>query len=133
MQEYAPIFSEAVQGNVAAELVLGTGGNPVFRETASKRHYSVRLRLVSEKSESVKRVIYGLDPSYYNSVREATDRERDFEIEITTYGDYSFSVEVYLDGEVARQTFILSRLLRETHRDSENPQIQKALEDIINN
>jgi transcription initiation factor IIF auxiliary subunit len=133
MQEYAPNFSEAVEGNIAAELVLDNNGDPIFKETGSKTHYSVKLRLVSNKMGSVKLVIYRLDPSYYNSVREAKDPTRSFEVELQTYGDYSFAVEVYLSGAVARQTFILSRLLQETHGGSVNPQIQKALRDIVSN
>jgi hypothetical protein len=131
-QEYNQYFRDKVKGKIQAQFVLDSADHPEFTQTGSRKHYRVRLQLLTENAEA-RMVVYKLHPSYYDPLRESTDRKNNFAVEITTYGDYDFSVEVIVGTEVARQVLKLSTLLDEFHQPVKNQAIQQALEDIRSN
>jgi transcription initiation factor IIF auxiliary subunit len=129
MQKYNSTFAEKVKAKIRAELVLDAKKKPLFISEGSLRHYKVKLRLETENPK-VERVIYRLDPTYYDSVREATDKENGFEIETATYGDYPLVVDVQIGDETIRQEVVLSDLLMNEYGKEKSGDIKKALKDI---
>ena|ERR671918_2774141 len=127
MQPKKTYFEEKVAGRLRAEL-LG-GENPSTQKGDKLTHYGVRLYLQTENPD-VQRVIYKLDPTYYDPVRESGDAEDNFGVSLTTYGDYPVTVEAQVGGEIVRRTASLSELLHETHGESNNPKIVRALQEI---
>jgi transcription initiation factor IIF auxiliary subunit len=132
MQKYNPIFKGKVKAKVRAELVLDKNNKPVFVPVGSLRHYKVKLHL-DTKNPEVERVVYRLDPTYFDPVREASDPENGFEIETTTYGDYPFVVDVQLGDETIRQELYLSDLLEEAYAKVKSSEIKRALKEIEDN
>jgi len=124
-----PYFDEKVNGRVRAELVLDENGSPEFHIGRSLKHYKVTLFLETENAE-VQRVIYKLDPTYNNPVRESSDASTRFQVVLTTYGDYRVTIDVQVGDEIVREVIPLSKLLSETHEESSNVGIQAALEEI---
>ena len=131
-QEYNQFFRDRVNGKIRAQFILDSADHPEFTQTGSRKHYRVKLELLTENAQ-VRMVVYKLHPSYYDPLRESTDRTNHFAVEITTYGDYDFTVEVIVGTEVARQMLKLSALLEEFHQPVQNEAIQQALEDIRSN
>ena len=129
MSSINPYFDEKVRGRVRAELILDKDGNPEFLEGNTLNHYKIRLYLQTQNPD-VQRVIYRLDPTYYDPVRDSNDASRKFELSLTTYGDYQITIDVQVKGEIVREVFRLSTLLNEIHGQSENNKIQAALEAI---
>lgn len=128
-QEYDKFFLDKVKGKVEAHLVLDANNHPEFIESGSRKHYKMSLQLMTANAE-VRLVVFKLDPTYYNTLRESTDSSNHFAVDMTSYGDYNFIVEVTVGTEVARQEFRLSALLEEFHQPVENEQVQQALNDI---
>jgi transcription initiation factor IIF auxiliary subunit len=126
--EYNSFFTDNVQGAVRVEFELKNGA-PVYEEEDGLKHYSIIFSLVAPPGK-VKKVVYHLDPSYHDPVRETKDASSNFRIESTSYGDYFFNVTCKLpDGEAVRQRVHLSEALAETHQNP-NPAITQALADI---
>ena len=125
-------FSDKVRGNVRAALVLDDKGEPVYIESGGRRHYKIKLSLQTDNPD-VRRVVYKLDPTYYDSIRESNDLKQNFGVETTTYGDYGFVVDVTVGSGVARQTFVLSDLLGETHQKDKKATVAEALSTIKDN
>lgn len=115
MIEYDPYFKDKVKGTARAEFVPNVGGEPDFIESGGRRNYRIRLQLIADNPE-IRKVDYKLDPSYYNAYRESTDATSNFGIELTSYGDYDFIMEVIVGRELARQKLTLSDLLSETYQ-----------------
>ena len=115
-------FETRVKGKVCAELVapepLAAG--------SSLRHYKIRLFLETSNPQ-VERVIYKLDPTYYDPVRESLDASNKFAVETTTYGDYPVVVEAQVGGQLIRTRAQLTELLRERHADTQDHMIADAL------
>lgn len=130
---YDSYFQQVVDGHVTAQFVLDEKQHPIFTQRGGFKHYRILLRTVTN-NPAIKRVVYKLDQSYYDPIREATDPGNNFEIEISSYGDYYFNVVVHAqDGIIARQGLLLSEVLSETQQPAQNPQITQALMDINNN
>ncbi|SOD03737.1 hypothetical protein SAMN05216486_11718 [bacterium JGI 053] len=127
MMNKPPYFQERVQGRVRAELV---GGDEPETQTGGRlKHYKVRL-FVDTQNPEVQNVTYKLDPTYYDPVRESRDADRNFEVSLSTYGDYPVTVEAQVGGEIVRYTAPLLALLRESHGNTTSEAIRAALEDI---
>jgi transcription initiation factor IIF auxiliary subunit len=122
-------FDQKVRGNVRAKFVLDENDNPVAVRGKRLDHYKVRLYLETE-NPAVESVTYKLDPTYNDPVRESSDPSKQFGIELTTYGDYPVTVDAQVGGEIAREVVPLSKLLEDSHQESESPAIKVALEDI---
>lgn len=121
-------FDEEVQGKLKAELKIADG-HPQYKERDGLRHYQISLSLETD-NPSIASVVYRLDPSYYNSVRESSNPGDKFRIHTTTYGDYYLDVDAQVGSRVVRDTVLLSNLLRKAHGDSDNPEVQEALQYI---
>jgi hypothetical protein len=122
-----PYFDGKVKGRIRAEFV--GGDEPIAQLGERLNHYQVRVFLETQNPD-IERVTYKLDPTYYDPVRESVDRSRNYEVSLTTYGDYPVTVEVQVGSEIVRQTTPLLELLQETHRQSHSPRIQDALREI---
>lgn len=122
-------FANKLDGHISAELVLDADSKPISIKTDKLDNYKIKFNVVTSNPE-VKRVVYHLDPSYYDPVREARDKKNDFEIETTTYGDYSILVDVQVGSENVRQQIKVSDLLKETYKESLTEAIAKAIKAI---
>ncbi len=122
-------FEKRVQGDVHAEIVLDENENPVTLPGKKFNHYKVRLYLETQNPE-VQSVTYRLDPTYYDPVRESTDVDGKFNVELTTYGDYPVTVDAQIGGEIVRKVVPLFKLLQEEYGASASPEIKSALEEI---
>ncbi len=122
-------FREKVEGLVGAELLLDAQGNPIIHQGENLNHYEIRIFLNSA-NPNIRNVIYRLDRSYYDSLRESDDREKQYEIRTTTYGDYPLIVDVQIGNELVREKQQLSALLFEKYKGTSNAEIIKALDAI---
>lgn len=129
MIEYNEFFADLVQGHLGVEFDL-VEGHPQFEERENLRHYRITISLKTPNRD-VTNVVYRLDPSYYNPVRESKDQDNDFKIHTTTFGDYYFDVDVQVGTQIVRQRALLSDLLKEAHGQSDNPEIKEALQYIL--
>jgi hypothetical protein len=128
MRAYSEFFKRNVAGTVNASFLLDDKGNPLFTVGPSGNcHYKISLNVVTENPEVVN-VIYKLHPTYYDPIRESSDRESNFQVIITSYGDYDLAVDVQAAGKLVTHTATLFDLLSESHKDSANPAIKEALE-----
>lgn len=121
-------FDKMTQGKVYAEFELDNG-KPRFEKSTYYHHYRINLSLKTENT-NVHRVIYTLDPSYYDPVRETTNAQANFKLNITTYGDYTFTVDVQVEGQIVRQRNLLSALLEEQYKEPREPATQEAIDYI---
>src|SRR6185295_7516279 len=94
----SPYFDEKVKGRVRAEIVLDENQNPGYLKGKSLNHYKVRIYTQTQNPD-VGGVTYRLDSSYYDPVRESLNANRDFEIFLTTYGDYPITVDAQVGSE----------------------------------
>jgi len=125
-------FKDKTGGNIRAEFVLNERSEPEVSRVGGLNHYKIRLKFESDNSE-VEKVVYRLDPTYYDPIRESRKKEKDFELTTTTYGDYPLLIDVQVRDEMVRQEANLLDLLRETYSGSGSPPIRKALQDIEEN
>jgi transcription initiation factor IIF auxiliary subunit len=123
---------EKLKVKVRAELILDSNKEPVSSRRSSLKHYEIRLFLEG-KNPNINQVVYKLDPSYYDPIRETSDEKNNFAIETTTYGDYYVTVDVQVGSEVVRQEILLSDLLKQSYTEKENAAIDQAIKDIEQN
>lgn len=135
MKDLDEFFENRVKGRIKGALVLDQNGNPQFEQKGKLKHYKIKLWLESENKE-VKQVVYKLHPTYFNDIRETRNINNKFLLEISTYGNYYPTVDVYIgnEHEIARQIVCLVDLLNESHpAEVNNDLINQALEDIRKN
>lgn len=125
-------FDERVHGHISAELELDENGKPISIRVGRLNLYKIRLRVITE-NPMVRRVVYHLDPTCYDPVRESDDRHNGFPIETTTYGDLSLLIDVQVGVEIVRRQAMVSQLLKETYKESSNALITEAIEEILCN
>ena len=127
-------FSEITQGTLTAEFVLNND-KPIFSESGKYKNYKIIYRLKSARKDEIKKVVYLLDSSYHNPIRESKDSANDFMLQTTTYGEYSLSVEVdFKNGrESARDNFSVTKLLRQNYESTNNESITEAIDYISKN
>jgi transcription initiation factor IIF auxiliary subunit len=123
-----PNFDD-IQGRVRAEFILDKDNNPEFIKGQARRHYKMKL-IMETQNPDVQQVIYKLDPTYYDPIRESSDGNNNFEVELTSYGDYPVTVDAYVGSETVRKVVPLSDLLSETHGEAGNANIKEAIEEI---
>jgi hypothetical protein len=111
-----------------ARLLLDHTGRPQFSDVGGKRHYWIALSVADAKAASS--VTYKLHETFWDPVREAFDRDKDFAEQITTYGD--FDVVASLSGSVDAGLTLkgtLSALLSASHPEAHGD-VAAAIEDI---
>lgn len=129
MIKYNPFFEKKINAKIEAELVLDESRQPIAIPVEGMKNYKIRLR-VETKDPKIERVVYRLDPTYYDPVRETEDSTNNFEIETTTYGDYPVVVDVQVGNEIVRQEVLLSELLKESYLGGADEKIDDAIKDI---
>ncbi len=135
MSETQSYFSITTKGTLTAEFILDNDNKPIFSQSGKYKNYKIIYRLKSERADEIEKVVYLLDSSYYNPIRESKDSKNDFELKTTTYGEYSVSIEVYFkDGvESARDNFSVTKLLRQYYELTNNQSITEAIDYISEN
>jgi hypothetical protein len=73
---------------IEARFQLDSSGRPKFVESGGYKHYAIELRVQGVKPGTIG-VVYRLDPTYYDAVRESTDARNGFLLHLTSYGDYT--------------------------------------------
>jgi|GEM_PF-6037504 len=133
MSEKQSYFSSVTRGQVIAEFVLDNNGNPIYYHSDGHKNYKIVYKLQSDRANEIKKVIYRLDSSYYNPIRETRNRENNFELRTSTYGEYPLSVEVHFQDETVRDNFSITKLLKQTYQSTNNQQIMSAITNISQN
>ena len=116
-----------------ARFDLDEGGAPRFLESgeSDRRHYNITLH--TKAPSGTESVLYTLDPTYFDPVREVQRSERpDFAEEITSYGDYEIQIATSGSSHNLPNREWLSDALRRGHASelTSNPAILGAIEDI---
>jgi hypothetical protein len=116
---------------IKAEFVLDHRGKPKYESAGNTRHYEIVLTVVDAPKDAIG-VTYELDPTYYDSLREAVNSEKKFAEKITSYGDYEIraTLRTKLPTEIRTN---LSRALERSYEGVANSEIQQALQDISDN
>jgi hypothetical protein len=114
---------------IVARLVVDSDGKPRGR---SSGHYQIELS-IDKAPEDTYSVMYELDDSYYDPLRESRDRDSRFKEYITSYGDYSVKATVRGRSDTVFTQRSLYDALYETHGADRRPAIQQALKDIREN
>lgn len=118
-----------------ARFVLDDDNKPRFLESEQpeRKHYSIILE--TQAPSEVESVVYTLDPTYFDPVREVQRSESpEFAEKITSYGDYC--IQIGTSGtkatEFATNRELLSHALRAGHATEldANPEILSAIQNI---
>ena len=112
-----------------ARFVLDNSGKPAERTSG---HYKIKL-FVEGVPEDAYSVTYQLDPSYYDPIRETLSPSNGFAEDITSYGDFLVTARIRTPSATIPIQRSLSQALIETHSGEITPEIQKGLQDIIDN
>lgn len=119
------------QPRVCAEFKMA-GGKPDFITVDGAKHYRIRL-FVEGAPEDAYAVTYKLHESYYDPVREVHQDSEQFEEEITSYGDFAVAAKIRGRQRSESSQVILSRALQESYKNTSDPTIQQAINDIKQN
>lgn len=125
------MITETIKPTIEAELSFDDSGKPRIIKR-SRKHYLIRLR-TTNTPPSTYAVTYLLHESYPNPLREVRDKDADFPLETTSYGDYTVTAKVRHPEGVDIVTVDLARSLYEKYKNSNDPDIQQALKDIQTN
>src|SRR5687767_11702153 len=114
---------------ITAFFLLDELGRPlIFIEQADDhRHYWIKLS-VKDIPEDTYSVTYHLDPTYVESSFEVTNKSDNFAVNITSYGDYEITAKLRTKSYVYETRRGLYDALKESHVNSENSDVTKALE-----
>lgn len=119
---------EGQDPNIRAEFILDPLMKPEFLEGRTKKHYKIKL-LVDNVPLETHQILYELHPTYQNPIREGS-RDKDFEVDITSYGDYELKVQVPDARSVRMLRVRLSEALAKSYVSGATPAISAALDDI---
>jgi hypothetical protein len=113
---------------IVAQFVLDPEGEPVVAYQGNHTHYRMKL-MVKDVPEDAYAVMYELDATYYEPVRESRRRSEDFVENLTSYGDYP--VRATIRGK-QRETLVayLSNALEVGHAGKMSPAVAAALDYI---
>jgi len=112
------------------KFLLDKDGNPQYIESGNKKHYKIEISL-KEIPEDVYAANYKLDESFINPYREELNKSADFKFNTTTYGDFIISASLLGKKRNYIASNMISRILKEKYRDSNNPMIKETLKDIM--
>jgi len=114
---------------IKATFILDDKGRP---KEVTAGNYAIRIH-VENFPEDTHRVTYQLHPTYYDPLRDVRERSTSFSEDLTSYGDYVIQAQVRTKDHSIVSTRRLADALRETHGESDDPMVKKALEDIEKN
>lgn len=104
-------------------------GKPLVINSNNLNHYKIEVS-IENIPDDVYAVNYQLDPSYINSFREETNKEEKFTFQTTSFGDFSFSASLQGKNQNYLTSNTLSRALRETYDENNNPEVDEAIKYI---
>jgi len=78
---------------ILAEFILDQDGNPKVMLARFKQHYKIRLTVKNAPPDAYS-VVYELDPTYVDYIREANDPSNKFSEDLTSYGDYTIKATI---------------------------------------
>lgn len=116
---------------ILARFILDENENPFFKQGKKYKHYKVTIYIQSPPSETFA-VTYELHESYSNPAREVFDKKTNFELTLTSYGDYSINAKL---REKSYNRFItrgLFEALNDNYKQTNNRHIMQGLMDIKN-
>jgi hypothetical protein len=116
---------------IRAEFVLDDQGIPKYMSDGKTRHYEIVLSIIDAPEDAIG-VTYELDPTYYDALREAVDRDKRFAEKITSYGDYEIRATLRTKLPTEIRSYLSSALER-SYQGIEKNEIKQALHDISGN
>jgi hypothetical protein len=117
---------------IEANFVLDDSENPRFFQGESKKHYEIELR-TNHVPPDTYAVTYLLHESYPIPVHEMRNKDDNFSLQITSFGDYEVKAKIrHLNG-VDVTAVGLWRALRQKYQNMPNKTIEQALHDIETN
>jgi hypothetical protein len=120
------------KGKISAHFVLGDSGKPEFVEKQGRKHYRIDLSFDPAGEKGVQAVTFHLDANSYSDPVRVVQPQQGFTERITSYGDFPVIAEYEAD-DFHTLTGTLGKLLRKGHPEaSDNPDIAKAISDIVN-
>ena len=123
MNEITPI--------ICAEFKLDKHDKPIAYVHTPYKHYLIKI-FIENAPEDTHAVTYELHESYVDPVREVFKGKDtpNFELYITSYGDYEIKAKIRQKNYSKFISRGLSEALRETYKNTSNPDIQDAINDI---
>ena len=112
-----------------ASFVLGPDGKPEKIESNNHNHYKLKLS-VKDAPEDTYAVTYYLHPSYYDPVREVSNKDVGFAEELTSYGDYEVQAKIRSQEYPLPVRRNLYEALKESYGENSDPSILEALNEI---
>ena len=89
-------------------------------------NYDIRLFIENAPPETEK-VVYELHETYIEPVNEVTDKSNNFELEITSYGDYVVNIEIHA-GKISELNVWLTQALKNFYGKNDDDKISRAIE-----
>jgi hypothetical protein len=114
------------QASISVKFLLDEKGDPLFIDDGQKRHYKIVV-FAKTFPEDVYAVEYQLDSSYVNPFRIQDNRDKNFEFQTTTYGDYSISASLLGKKQNYLTSCIISKALEENNEQPLNPNLGEAI------
>lgn len=114
---------------IKVELVRDDKGRLLGIKEIDVIHYYIRL-YINEPDNDIIKVVYELDPTYFNSKIEIKADIKNFLTEITSYGDYDIKVNIYYKDSIDIVSINLYKALEKTYQNDNSPEIKQALEQI---
>ena len=114
---------------IKVELVRDDKGRLLGIKEIDVIHYYIRL-YINEPDNDIIKVVYELDPTYFNSKIEIKADIKNFLTEITSYGDYDIKVNIYYKDNIDIVSINLYKALEKTYQNDNSPEIKQALEQI---
>ena len=101
----------------------------IVRPTNKHKHYRLLLS-VRGTSNDTYAVTYQLDDSYRDPVRESIDRSNDFQLALTSYGDFVVQAKVRSKSGTLMLARRLSAALSEGHEGSMSGPLKRAFDEL---
>jgi hypothetical protein len=130
---YTRAFTQHVKGELKARFQLDENGVPLCEidDATELRHYDIDLSLEAPAAmaRQIDSVTYLLDAETYSDpVAASNDRDNNFTLEISSYGDLEVEVTVQMGKHTYTQLALLSSLLEAGHAGDSSPAIRQALD-----
>lgn len=92
------MIQSAILNSIRIQSELVEGVRPKAFEPRGRHHYYLRILIEGEPSDldQIELVKYTLDPTFKDRYRVSTDRSRNFDVRIWTYGYFPVSATVFL-------------------------------------
>lgn len=84
------------------QLVHSASYSPGYSKQQGQAFYTIKVRLEADSAEllqRVRKVVYHLHPTFPHPDREVANRENNFELQLTAWGQFNLSADVYFDDQ----------------------------------